>query len=356
MLNTRKFNYYVLVILFSTITHYNESLKNTSFHRVQPIRQTCKKTSMQTQILKKKKSTRRLSAFSVKNMLVAVELGNADEAVLRYLDFLTAAVPVQNIRMLHVLPSFELFQNPFNREAEAVMGHLTLNKEIVAEMRRRIAQHPLSEKSKIAFDILEGQPLQSLLKEATDYNSDLVVIGQSVEPGDHGILAANLARKAKGNTLIVPESAGAQIKHIIVPVDFSPYSAKALKLALELHKSLKNAPKITCLNVFELPNLNIYLVEKIEDVRKIVRDDRLAAFQLFLNTFSESDAAKIELEVVERQFGSIASHISEFAQKTGGDFIIMGAKGHSAIERVLLGSVAERLLGINASVPTLLVR
>jgi nucleotide-binding universal stress UspA family protein len=311
---------------------------------------------MQTQIVKKKKAARRLSAFSVKNMLVALELGNADEAVLRYLDFLTAAVPVHNIRMIHVLPSFELFQSPFNREVEAVMGHLTLNKEIVAEMRRRIALHPMSGNSTIAFDIREGKPLQGLLEEASDFSADLVVIGQSKEPGDHGILAANLARKAKGNTLIVPENAGAQIKHIIVPVDFSPYSIKALKIALGLRKSLKNAPKVTCLNIFELPNLNIYLVEKIEDVRKIVRDDRLASFRLFLDTFSAADAAQIEVEVVERQFGSIASYISEFTEKTGGDFIIMGAKGHSAIERVLLGSVAERLLGINASVPTLLVR
>ena len=311
---------------------------------------------MQTQIVKKKKATRRLSAFSVKNMLVALELGNADEAVLRYLDFLTATVPVQNIRMLHVLPTFELFQSPLNREVEAVMGHLTLNKEIVAEMRRRIARHPMSENSKIAFDIREGKPLQGLLDEASDFNADLVVIGQSKEPGDHGILAANLARKAKGNMLIVPENAEPQLKHIIVPVDFSPYSVKALKIALGLRKSLKNIPKITCLNVFELPNLNIYLVEKIEDVRKIVRDDRLASFRLFLDTFSETDAAQIEVEVLERQFGSIASHISEFTEKTGGDFVIMGAKGHSAIERVLLGSVAERLLGINASVPTLLVR
>lgn len=311
---------------------------------------------MQTHILKKKKATRRLSAFSVKNMLVALELGNADDAVLRYLDFLTAAVPVQNIRMLHVLPSFELFQNTFNREAEAVMGHLTLNKEIAAEMRRRIALHPMSEKSKIAFDILEGQPLQSLLKEASDFNADLVVIGQSVEPGDHGILAANLARKTKGNTLIIPENAAPQIRHIIVPVDFSPYSVKALKVALGLRKSLKNIPKITCLNVFELPNLNIYLVEKIEDVRKIVKEDRLASFRLFLDAFSESDVAQIEVEVLERQFGSIASHIYEFTEKTGGDFIVMGSKGYSAIERVLLGSVAERLLGINAGVPTLLVR
>ncbi len=311
---------------------------------------------MRTQLVKKKKVARRSPALSIKNMLVALEMGAADDAVLRYLDFFTGTVPVKNIRMLHVLPTFELFQGTFNREGQPGLGHLTLNKEIIAEMRRRIARHPLSENSNLAFDIREGRPLQALLEEATEFTADLMVIGQSRESGDHGILAANLARKAKGNVLIVPEGTRPQIKHIIVPVDFSPYSVKALQTAIGLRKSLHNAPRITCLNIFELPNLNIYLVEKIEDVRRIVHEDRLASFRLFLDTFAKSDAEIIEIEIVERQFGSIASYISEFTEKTKGDMIIMGAKGHSAVERVLLGSVTERLLGVNPEIPMLLVR
>lgn len=311
---------------------------------------------MHTQIEKKKKVALRSPSLSIKNMLVALEMGAADDAVLRYLDFFTGTVPVKNIRMLHVLPTFELFQGTFNQEVQAGLGHLTLNKEIIAEMRRRIARHPLSENSNLAFDIREGRPLQALLEEAAEFAADLIAIGQSREPGDHGILAANLARKAKGNVLIVPEGTRSQIKHIIVPVDFSPYSVKALQTAIRLRKSLHNAPRITCLNVFELPNLNIYLVEKIEDVRRIVHEDRLASFRLFLDTFAKSDAEQIEIEIVERQFGSIASYISAFTEKTQGDMIIMGAKGHSAVERVLLGSVTERLLGVNPGMPILLVR
>jgi nucleotide-binding universal stress UspA family protein len=311
---------------------------------------------MRTQVLKKKNEVRKSPAFTVRNLLAALELGSADDAVLRYLDFLTAAVPVKNIRLLHVLPTFELFQSPVNREAAAVMGHLKLNKTITAEMQRRIALHPMSQHSEIAFDIREGKPLHALLEEATHFRSDLTVIGQRSEASDHGILAANLARKAKGNILIVPEQAPAQIKHIIVPVDFSPYSVKALKLAMSLRKTIKDPVRITCMNVFELPNLNVYLVEKIEDVRRIVRDDRLAAFQLFLGQFADKDIKDIHTEVVERQFGGIAGYIHEFAEKVSGDLIIMGAKGHSEVERLLLGSVAERLMGLDYNIPVLLVR
>lgn len=311
---------------------------------------------MSTHVLKKKNVVRKSPGFSVRNMLAALELGSADEAVLRYLDFLTATVPVKNIRLLHVLPTFELFQSPVNREVAAVMGHLKLNKTIVAEMQRRIALHPMSEHSEIAFDIREGKPLQALLEEAAHFRSDLTVIGQRSETSDHGILAANLVRKAKGNVLIVPERAPAQIKHIIVPVDFSPYSVKALKLAMSLRKTIKGPVRITCMNVFELPNLNVYLVEKIEDVRRIVREDRLAAFSLFLGQFADGDIKDIHTEVVERQFGGIAGHIREFAEKVSGDLIIMGAKGHSKVERLLLGSVAERLMGLNDNIPVLLVR
>ncbi|MFZ4428426.1 MAG: universal stress protein [Saprospiraceae bacterium] len=311
---------------------------------------------MRTQVLKKKNGVRKSPGFSVKHLLAALELGSADDTVLRYLDFLTAAVPVKNIRLLHVLPTFELFQSPVNREAAAVMGHLKLNKTIVAEMQRRIALHPMSQHSEIAIDIREGKPLQALLEEAAHFRSDLTVIGQRAEAGEHGILAANLARKAKGNILIVPEQARAEIRHIIVPVDFSPYSVKALKLAMGLRKTIKGPVRITCMNVFELPNLNIYLVEKIEDVRKIVREDRLAAFRLFLGQFAHEDIKDIHTEVIERQFGGIAGYIREFAEKVSGDLIILGAKGHSNVERLLLGSVAERLMGLNDNIPVLLVR
>ncbi len=45
---------------------------------------------MRTQVLKKKNGVRKSPGLSVKHLLAALELGSADDTVLRYLDFLTA--------------------------------------------------------------------------------------------------------------------------------------------------------------------------------------------------------------------------------------------------------------------------
>ncbi|MBL0421330.1 universal stress protein [Ramlibacter sp. AW1] len=53
--------------------------------------------------------------------------------------------------------------------------------------------------------------------------------------------------------------------------------------------------------------------------------------------------------------GSIGETIAEFAEKGGYDLIIMGSHGHGALGRLVMGSVANRVLA-HCTVPVLLVR
>ena len=46
----------------------------------------------------------------------------------------------------------------------------------------------------------------------------------------------------------------------------------------------------------------------------------------------------------------------DFAKQHNVDLIVTGAKGHSQVELLLLGSVTEKLLAINDSLPTLVVK
>lgn len=53
--------------------------------------------------------------------------------------------------------------------------------------------------------------------------------------------------------------------------------------------------------------------------------------------------------------GPIGETIAEFAEKGGYDLIIMGSHGHGALGRLVMGSVANRVLA-HCTVPVLLVR
>ena len=46
----------------------------------------------------------------------------------------------------------------------------------------------------------------------------------------------------------------------------------------------------------------------------------------------------------------------DWLRAQGVDLVVMGAKGHSKVELLLLGSVTEHFLGINSRVPTLVVK
>lgn len=312
--------------------------------------------SMDAPITSEKKRKGNHAPFSVTQMLVALELGIADDAVLQYLDFFTGVVPVRKVQVLHVVPTFDMFQILYEREADSVIGNLEFNQEIVNEIANRIKKRPLEQQSKVAFDVREGNPLEQLLLETEESEADLVVIGQRTGTTEHGILARNLARKATGNVLIVPEGAAASLRTIVVPIDFSPYSVKALETAIAIRRALPEPVRILCVNVYELPNLNIYLVDKLEDIRRIVQEDRKAAFRTFLSRFAPEDIESIETDVVERDFSSVSSYILEFATGKSADLIIAGAKGHSRVERLLLGSVTEKLLAINERIPVMVVR
>lgn len=59
---------------------------------------------------------------------------------------------------------------------------------------------------------------------------------------------------------------------------------------------------------------------------------------------------------MKKEKPGISKYILEFGRKEKVDFIIMGAKGHSKVENLLMGSVTEKLLTINDSIPTLVIK
>lgn len=306
---------------------------------------------MSSLVIEKRSKKAPTAAFSVRQMLAGLELDTATDSVLRYLDFFTAFIPVKALRILHVIPRFELFEG-LQKPGSAPKSPLGMNKAVYDEVAQRILMHPLYKQTRVLSDLREGNPLEQLLAESEAIQADLLVIGQRTDPHEHSTLAANLLRKTKANVLLVPEGAKAGISHILVPIDFSRYSVSALEKALAIRHALKQPVKITCLNVFELPNLNIYLVEKMEDVRQLIRQDRMAAMQDFLHQYAATE--EIEIALVERETESVSARMASFAQETKADLIVAGARGHSKVERLLLGSVSENLLRMNGQIPVLI--
>jgi nucleotide-binding universal stress UspA family protein len=143
-----------------------------------------------------------------------------------------------------------------------------------------------------------------------------------------------------------------QLKKILVPVDFSDHSAKALEAAIGLAKQFGGATiqLLHCypINVGGVSPYGIVIPESFD------RECREAASRQ-LDQWADkvrSEGVPVECTVTSR-FPSEA--IAMLAEDLSADLIVMGTRGLTGVKHVLLGSVAERTLRV-APCPVLTVK
>ena len=130
-----------------------------------------------------------------------------------------------------------------------------------------------------------------------------------------------------------------RFKTLLVPIDFSSHSGKALDYAIKL--AGRFGGQIHLLHAYQL-SIPIATLDYFfwDDVWTGMRDDATRKLQ---KTSQKVVAAGIEVEthLPERP---PAQAIVETAEKIGADLIVMGTRGLTGFKHVLLGSVAERTI------------
>jgi len=297
-------------------------------------------------------------AARVRQLLTALEMGPADPAVLDYLSQFLEYVPVASAYFLHVLPNIELHSQTYRTQAEDLMNRHRLGSGILNTMRRRVAESGIDQQTiNVQYDLLDGNPLEALLDEAEDLNADLLVIGQQTQEDKHGILARNLIRQTSSNALIIPDRARWRMRRIMVPIDFSEHSVEALYAAMCLSQQMEEDIEVIAVNIYELPNLSVYKIQKTrEELDEMLREDRQLAFDAFLKEQLGDEADKVQRVLIRKETPGIAHYLFEYADQHQIDFVVMGAQGHSGVERMFLGSVTEKFMSLNEYLPTLIVK
>jgi nucleotide-binding universal stress UspA family protein len=142
---------------------------------------------------------------------------------------------------------------------------------------------------------------------------------------------------------------------ILVPVDFSEASRRALEHALQLGKLC--AAQVELLHVWEPPH---YLTPDVMlsvpgwsavSVEEFSNREARKAVQIFLE---QADHASLAL-TTRIDAGEPSATILRTAREGGYDLVVMGTHGHSRLHRFFLGSVAQRVVA-ESPVPVLTVR
>ena len=180
---------------------------------------------------------------------------------------------------------------------------------------------------------------------ARETDADLVVVGARGQSLLRrlvvGSTASHLLRKSRCPVLVVKNPFKQPYRRVLLPIDFSPASALALRLAREL------APQadLVLLHAFDVPFEGMLQYAGVS--QDIIHQYRIEARERALQQLREMAA---EQGLAAGQYTPLVEHgdavalITGHQQRLGCDLVAMGKHGTHVTEELLLGSVTQRVL------------
>jgi nucleotide-binding universal stress UspA family protein len=209
--------------------------------------------------------------------------------------------------------------------------------------------------------ILEGEVIPALEKEIEESNPDLIIMATHGRGGVSrawlGSTADTLVRDLHRPIMLIrakEEDAPVDLRtdHILVPLDGSRLGESVLKHALELADA--GITRITLLRVVEPANVGPEFAINVHSDALI--DERVQAAHAYLKDLAaelRSEGHVVDTDVVVAS--SAATAILNYAAANSTDIICMATHGRTGVKRLLLGSVADKVMR-GVTVPILLYR
>ena len=194
--------------------------------------------------------------------------------------------------------------------------------------------------------VASGPPLATILAQAEAGDADLLVLGARGKDFLRHLLlgttASRLLRKVAGRAvLVVKQPAHEAYRRLLIPVDFSPVSARAIQFA----RQLAPAADIFLLHAFEAPFEGKLAFAGVEDdvmqrYRAAAREDAMRRMRHLADMagLAGGDYAPLVAH------GDPSQQAIVFEQELDCDLIVMGKHGQHVTEELLLGSMTKHIL------------
>lgn len=200
------------------------------------------------------------------------------------------------------------------------------------------------------LEVVSGPAARTIARLAEERRSRMIVMGIGRHAPMDRLLGSETAlqtiRLADRPVLAVSPVFGALPRHAAVAMDFSPASVRAAEEALAL---LVDGGTLSL--VYVRPR-DIDLVRVGDEVLSWQHGDQVnALFESVVTGLAVPASCKVRLEVVA---GEPAEQVIEFAEREGVDLVATGSSGLGFFDRLIVGSVATRILR-GASVSVLVV-
>ncbi len=206
------------------------------------------------------------------------------------------------------------------------------------------------ERALIKTVCMEGETHERIVDLADAENCDLIIMGRrGLRPVERmlvGRVTARVIGHSQRDVLVVPNNTTVGWKTIVLATDGSRFSALAAERAIAFAKSYGGELKV--LSVVDVPT-ELY-AEAPQAVDDLIRQAK--AYVGTVKRQAEEAGVKAETFVGEAE---AYQAVNNLAVEQKADMIIIGSHGRTGLRRLLMGSVAETVIGY-APCPVMVVK
>ena len=196
----------------------------------------------------------------------------------------------------------------------------------------------------------EGELFERISDLAAAENCDLIVMGRRglhrLERTLVGSVTARVIGYSQRDVLVVPRDTAVGFKRVLVATDGSKFCRTAVDRAIDFSRSYGG--EISVVSVVDVP------AEFYAEAPQVVDDMIHKARGYVEQVKSQAESSGVTAETFVRE-GEAYQAITDLAKARDVNTIVMGSHGRSGLRRLLMGSVAEKVIGY-APCPVLIAR
>ncbi len=292
--------------------------------------------------------------MQIKQILVPTDFSENAELALDYAIALAKQCSAK-LHLLHtpVIPNYLLMDLSYSPGPEAVTRILNDAQDALDRQSQKIHAAGVER-----FTVIREGTVHEIIRDyAKEHDVDLVIVGTHGRGGVsklmYGSVTERVLKTVHTPILVVPPKGGGIPSSIVIAYDFSAPAKHAAEVARAIHGVCHGSLHLvhSYLDVWgEYTDRGAVVGEAAEKRRQalhrgleeMLKDDAKELFSI--------DAQAIQTHLVT---GDPTAAILQLAHDVGANLICAGTTGKSGIERLLIGSVARRLLH-DSEIPLLL--
>lgn len=292
---------------------------------------------------------------SYKNILIALDLSEADESLLKYAaawcdNYGADKLYIVNVQRNLALP--EHLRKLVSGEADR-----PLDEKLKEDMENSIRKHfPHFHMYDYEFDVIEGNPRDQITHWIDVKHIDLLMTGRKPEEKGRGILPQQLLRNSKCSVMFIPEGTEFDNSRIAVPVKLGRQEDDHIKTAIDL---VADEGTVIVQHFYSIPSSYNHMIATTGMLLDGMKESAESECQDAIDKYKDDctkKGCKVETVIESIVEYNLSDAIDKFSRDTQSKMIVMQSGVKSKLQAFLIGSETEAMVKRNRDFPLLIIK